>query len=453
MLSIHGNRTTLCDGITRREALRIGGLAFGGLTLADVLRFRAEAAETGKPDRRPNAVIMIWLRGAMSHIDSYDMKPDAPPEIRGEFRPISTNVAGIHVCEHMPLHTKMMDKLAVIRGIKSNDMGDHTPHYILTGFPSRGIRPVFGGVVSYLSGSRIRKNSGGRRPEDDGRILTNSATSRELPPYVSLMYKPPGLYDNEGPTYLGPAHRPFVPKKEGLANLRLAKGVSLDRLQERKQLLRGLDTLRRDVDTTRMMDGMDEFTRQAMEIIVSPKAREAFDLKRESQQTRDRYGKYCENFLMARRLVEAGVSVVTLKVGDWDTHEKNFIEMRDQLPKLDRGFHALVSDLHDRGLDKNVAVVMWGEFGRAPKISRGDGRDHWPEASAAVIAGGGFTTGQVIGETDAHGGVAKGRPYTPANVLSNLYRHLGIDPAVTIPDHSGRPRHILDDREPVRELS
>jgi hypothetical protein len=429
MLSIHGKRTTLCDGITRREALRVGGLAFGGLSLADVLRFRAEAAGTGKPDRRPNAVIMIWLRGAMSHIDSYDMKPDAPPEVRGEFRPVATNVAGVQVCEHMPLHTKMMDKLAVIRGIKSNDMGDHTPHYILTGFPSRGIRPVFGGIVSYLNKS-----------------------PRELPPYVSLMYKPPGLYDNEGPTYLGPAHRPFVPKKEGLANLRLAKGISAGRLHERKQLLRGLDTLRRDVDATRMMDGMDEFTRQAMEIIVSPKAREAFDLKRESQKTRDRYGKFCENFLMARRLVEAGVSVVTLKVGDWDTHEKNFIDMRDQLPKLDKGFHALVSDLHDRGLDKNVAVVLWGEFGRAPKISRGDGRDHWPEAAAGVIAGGGFKTGQVIGETDAHGGVAKGRPYTPANVLSNLYRHLGIDPAITIPDLNRRPMHVLDDREPVREL-
>jgi uncharacterized protein (DUF1501 family) len=155
---------------------------------------------------------------------------------------------------------------------------------------------------------------------------------------------------------------------------------------------------------------------------------------------------------LARRLVEAGVSVVTLKVGDWDTHEKNFIDMREQLPQLDHGFHALVTDLHERRLDKDVAVVMWGEFGRAPKISRGDGRDHWPDAGAAVIAGGGFRVGQVIGETDSHAGRAKGNPYTPSNVLANLYHHLGIDPATTIPDHSKRPMHVLDEREPVREL-
>ncbi|MCI0702583.1 MAG: DUF1501 domain-containing protein, partial [Planctomycetia bacterium] len=161
---------------------------------------------------------------------------------------------------------------------------------------------------------------------------------------------------------------------------------------------------------------------------------------------------FCEHFLMARRLVEAGVSVVTLKVGDWDTHEKNFIDHKAQLPQLDQGFHALITDLYDRGLEKDVAVVMWGEFGRAPKISRGDGRDHWPEAGAAVVAGGGFKVGQVIGETDAHGGRSKGTPYTPSNVLANLYEHLGIDPSITIPDHNKRPMHILDDREVVREL-
>ncbi|MDZ4687475.1 MAG: DUF1501 domain-containing protein, partial [Planctomycetaceae bacterium] len=185
---------------------------------------------------------------------------------------------------------------------------------------------------------------------------------------------------------------------------------------------------------------------------TSPKARNAFDVSQESAETHARYGKFCENFLIARRLVEAGISVVTLKVGDWDTHEKNFIDMRTQLPQLDRGFHALVTDLHERGLDKDVAVVLWGEFGRAPRISRGDGRDHWPEAGAAVLAGGGFKVGQVIGETDLDGGRSKVRPYTPANVLANLYRHLGIDPALTIPDHNQRPMHLLDDRDLVREL-
>ncbi len=426
MLSILGQGTQLCDGITRREMLRVGGLTFGGLTLADVLRSRATA---GSGAKRPQSVIMIWLRGAMSHIDSLDMKPNAPAEIRGEFQPIATNLPGVQVCEHLPKLSQMLDKLAIVRGIKSIDLGDHTPHFILTGFGERGKRPVFGSVVSH------------QRPHSGG-----------LPPYVSLMYKTPGLYDNEGPTYLGPAHRPFVPKAEGLANLSLAKEISVDRLRDRRQILREFDTLSRDVDASGGLSVIDTYTQRALEMITSPQVREAFDVSRETTETHARYGKYCENFLMARRLVEAGVSVVTLKVGDWDTHEKNFSEMRAQLPQLDQGFHALVTDLHERGLDQDVAVVLWGEFGRAPRISRGDGRDHWPEAGAAVIAGGGFRMGQVIGETDSHGGQSLGQPYTPSNVLANLYQHLGIDPAITIPDHNRRPMHILDDRELVKEL-
>ena len=426
MLSLLGQGTKLCDGITRRELLRVGGLAFGGLTLADVLRGRAIA---GSSAARGKSVIMIWLRGAMSHIDSLDMKPNAPAEIRGEFQPIATNLPGVQICEYLPKVAQMVDKLAIVRGIKSIDLGDHTPHFILTGFGERGKRPVLGSVVSH------------QRPHSGG-----------MPPYVSLMYKPPALYDNEGPTYLGPAHRPFVPKAEGLANLSLAKGISLERLRGRRQILREFDSLSRDVDATSGLSVIDTYTQRAMEMITSPQVREAFDVSREPPETHARYGKYCENFLMARRLVEAGVSVVTLKVGDWDTHEKNFSEMREQLPRLDQGFHALITDLHDRGLDKDVAVVMWGEFGRAPRVSHGDGRDHWPEAGAAVIAGGGFRMGQVIGETDSHGGQSLGQPYTPSNVLANVYRHLGIDPAITVPDHNRRPMHILDDRNLVQEL-
>jgi len=404
----------------------VGGLALGGLTLADVFRSQAEATPN---DRRGKSVIMTWLRGGASHIDSFDMKPEAPAEIRGEFKPIRTNVPGIQVCEHLPLTAKMMDRLAIIRGIKSNNLGDHTPHYILTGSPDRGKRPVFGSVVSHL------------QPRTDG-----------MPPYVSLMYKPPGLYDNEGPVYLGNAHRPFAPKSEGLSNLSPAKGVPMERLRDRGSLLKEFDTLKREVDARDSMSGIDEYTRRAMEIVASPKVRDAFDMKKESDANVARYGKYRENMLRARRLVEAGVSVVTLKVGNWDTHEKNFIDHKDQLPQLDRGVHASLNDLHDRGLDKDEGVVVWGEFGRAPKISRGDGRDHWPDAGAAVIAGGGFRMGQVIGATDSHGGRSKVTPYTPGNILSTLYQHLGIDPSITIPDHLRRPMYVLDEREPVQEL-
>lgn len=425
MLSIHGKGTKLCDGITRRELLRVGGLALGGLTLADALRLRAGAASDARPAARGKSVIMIWLRGGPSHIDSYDMKPEAPPEIRGEFRPISTNVPGVQICEHMSRQARMMDKLAVVRGIRSNDLGDHTPHYILTGFPDRGKRPTLGAIVSYL------------RPRGDG-----------VPPYVSTFKT-----SYESSTYTGPAHRPFIPDGAGLANLSLARGISLDRLSERRRLLRQFDTLRRDLDAGDAFAAHDAFTARALETITSPKVREAFDLSRESPETHARYGEYCKSLLLARRVVEAGVSVVTVKVGDWDTHEHNFRDMREQLPQLDQGFHALITDLYDRGLQNDVAVVMWGEFGRAPKISRIAGRDHWPEAGAAVVAGGGFQVGQVIGETDAHAGQAKGRPYTPSNVLESLYRHLGIESSTTIPDHNQRPMHVLDDREPVRELT
>ena len=412
--------------LSRRDLLQVGGLAFAGLTLADVLRLQAASPATSG-SRRGKSVIMIWLRGGASHIDSYDMKPNAPQEIRGEFNPIRTNVPGVQVCEYLPRHAQIMDKLAILRGIKSNDLGDHTPHYILTGHPSRGIRPALGSVVSYL------------RPRTDG-----------LPSYVSMMYRPDGTHENE--TYTGPAHRPFVPRGEGLGNLSLLREVSHERLGDRRRLMRHFDGVRQEVDQGNLVAGLDAYTDQALQMITAPRARAAFDLEKEPLHVQERYGRFCTNFLMARRLVEAGVPVVTLKVGDWDTHERNFIDMRDQLPQLDRGMHALVTDLYERGLQNDVAVVLWGEFGRAPRISRGDGRDHWPEAGAAVVAGGGFKVGQVIGETDAHGGRSRGNPYTPSNVLECLYRHLGIDTATTIPDHSRRPMYVLDDREPVREL-
>ncbi|MBX9626396.1 MAG: DUF1501 domain-containing protein [Gemmataceae bacterium] len=400
--------------MARRDVLRVGALGFAGLTLADVLRARAASdAARGK------SVIMVWLRGGASHLDSLDPKPDAPAEVRGEFGTIPTALPGVRVCEHLPLTARMMDKLAVIRGIKSVDIGDHTPHYILTGFPDRGTRPVFGSVAS-----RLGRPAGG------------------LPAYVSLMYEPPKLYDTEGPTYLGPAHRPFAPRKEGLADLSPAKGVSPNRVRDRRALLDRFDAAA----------GVDPFRDRAFDLIATPAARAAFDLKGEGPEARDRYGPFGENFLRARRLAEAGVAVVTLKVGDWDTHEKNFVDHEAQLPLLDRALTALVEDLYDRGLEKDVAVVVWGEFGRAPRVSRGDGRDHWPEAGAAVVAGGGFAVGQVVGETDRHGGESRGKPYTPANVLASLYRHLGIDPAATLPGFDRRPMHVLDDRDPVREL-
>jgi hypothetical protein len=333
-------------------------------------------------------------------------------------------VPGIDICEHLPRQAQMMDRLTIIRGILSNDLGDHTPHYILTGQPDRGKRPTFGAIASYLHRG-----------------------SHDLPPYVSTFD-----WGYESSTYTGPAHRPFIPNGAGIDNLEMRRELSIDRLDDRRALLAGFDRLRRDLDRGGLFEAMDTFGQRAVEIITSDKARAAFDCKLEPSEVHERYGKYCESFLQARRLVEAGVSVVTVKVGDWDTHEHNFRDMREQLPLLDQGYCALIDDLYERGLQDDVAVVLWGEFGRAPRISRIAGRDHWPEASAAVFAGGGFRVGQVIGETDAQAGRSKGTPYTPANIMASLYRHLGIDTSMTIPDHHGRPMYILDDRREVSEL-
>jgi hypothetical protein len=436
-------------GISRRDLVRAGALGFGGLTLAELFHLRALGAKRATADRprspaaagRGKSVIWIWLRGGPSHIDSWDMKPQAPVEFRGEFRPIATNVPGIAICEHLPRQAAMMDRLAIIRGVKSNDLGDHTPHYILTGFPDRGKRPSLGAICSYLKANRASDGVVSRGTHD------GISPAAGMPAYVSSF-----KYSYEASTYTGPQHRPFVPDGAGLKNLERRRELTVARLESRRELLGQLDTIRRDIDKSGVFDSLDAHTRQAIDIVTSAGARDAFDLSREPRETHERYGKYCQSLLMARRLVEAGVSIVTVKIGDWDTHEHNFRDMREQLPQLDQGFHALISDLYDRGLEKDVAVVVWGEFGRAPRISRIDGRDHWPEAGAAVLAGGGFPVGQVIGETDSKGARSVTRPYTPGNILATLYRHLGIDPAQTIPGFDGRPMYILDDREPVREL-
>jgi uncharacterized protein (DUF1501 family) len=420
MLSFLGGRRTFCDGVSRRDFLRAGSLAVGGLTLADLLRLRAAGAAAAA---RAKSVIMIYLPGGPPHMDMYDMKPEAAVEFRGELRPIKTNVPGVEICELMPLQAKIMDKLAILRGISFVDQ--HSAHMVMTGFPDEVKRPCFGSIVSHL------------RPSATG-----------LPTYVSLMNN----MQAEDPAYVGAAHRPFVPTGPGLENLGLVSDVSLSRLGRRRELLQSLDTLRRDVDTAGALAGIDAFTAQAFDMITSPQARQAFDVEREPQKVREKYGQENRNLLAARRLVEAGVSVVSLSTGGWDTHGDNFNQMRRQLPGLDQGLHALVTDLHERGLADDVAVVMWGEFGRTPRVNGGAGRDHWAPAGFALLAGGGFRCGQAVGQTDPHGERSINKPMTPSNVLSTLYHHMGIDPGARIIDNFGRPMYLLDEREPVREL-
>ncbi|HKI33890.1 MAG TPA: DUF1501 domain-containing protein [Gemmataceae bacterium] len=427
MLTLLGAAQRYCDSISRRNFLKIG--AFGaGLTLAEMLRARAMAGKATGRAASNKAAIMIYLPGGPSHMDMYDLKPDAPKEFRGEFNPIDTNVSGVQICEHMPLQAKMFDKLAVVRSIVSAD--EHSDSYVMTGYPERDNRtanhPSFGSVVSKLRG----------------------AGNSEVPPFVSL--RGMSRYGTE-PGYLGIAHRPFTPGGAALQNLRLPNGVGLDRLEQRKALVAGFDDLRRDLDTNGTMAGMDSFTSRAFDMVTSGTVRDALDLTKADAKTRDRY-KGVEQFLTARRLIEAGVGCVTLSIGGWDTHGGNFTTLKKQLPQVDKGVANLIQDLHDLGMDKDVITVMWGEFGRTPKVNMNAGRDHWSPVMSALVAGGGLKMGQAIGASTARGERPKDRPITPPQLLSTFYRALGIDPSHTFPSGSGRPMYILDDRDAVKEL-
>lgn len=424
MFTLWGTSERFCDGISRRGFLKIG--AFGAsLTLADLLRLRSGAAPA--PVTTPKAAIMVYLPGGPSHMDMYDLKPDAPKEFRGEFNPINTNVAGVQICEHMPMQAKMFDKLAVVRSIVS--VNEHSDSLVMTGYPERENRianhPSLGAVVSKLRGS----------------------TKTEVPPFVSLR----GMSRGTEPGFLGVAHRPFTPSGPGLQNLRLSGEMNEGRLEQRKQLLEGFDDVRRDIDATGTMTGLDAFTARAFDMVTSGSVRTALDLNKEDARHRDRY-KGAEQFLTARRLIEAGVGCVTLAYGGWDTHGNNFTTLKRQLPVLDRGIANLIQDLHDRGLEKDVVLIVWGEFGRTPKINGGAGRDHWSPAMSALVAGGGLKMGQAVGSTTARGESPKDRPYTASQVLSTVYRAIGIDPSATFPNGSGRPMYILEDRQPVVEL-
>ncbi len=445
MLPIYAKPARLCRGWTRREVLTIGSLGLGGLALADLLR--AESAQGVAGSRK--AIIMIYLCGAPPHQDMFDLKMDAPPEIRGEFRPIPTNVPGIQICEHLPRLARIMDKLVPIRSVYGSPSGDHDSFICYTGRTVRQQPP--GGWPSL--GSTLAKLQGPRAPG--------------IPPFVGLAPRsghPP--YGSPGhPGFLGPAYRAFTPNGDGKSDLTLS-GISVERLQDRKQLLGEVDRLRRDIDTSGALQGHDAFTQQALDVLTSNGLANALDISREDRQTRERYGqgdpnnygdgapRNLEHFLIARRLIEAGARCVTLNFGRWDFHENNFSEFKNTHgPLFDQGMSALVEDLAQRGMDRDVSVVAWGEFGRTPVINPAGGRDHWPAVGCGLLAGGGLKTGQIIGATDRLGGEIVDRPVHFGEVLATLYRQLGIDANQTVVrDHAGRPQYLVDGHQPMREL-
>jgi hypothetical protein len=467
MLTIFGKPYCHCDGITRRHFLTAGALGLGGLTLADVLP--AEAAGKGASGK---SIINVHLDGGPPHLDMIDLKPDAPAEVRGEFKPIATNVPGLRIGELMPKLARIADKFAFIRSLVGS-AGAHDAFQCQSGFPtsdlrSVGGRPALGSVVAKLRGSA-----------DD-----------PAPPFVDLMQGRPLVRNSARPGFLGPTYNPFRPdisrmfarelepgmKKELAARgeshavqLTLVDGLTPGRLYDRARLRAAFDGVRRDLDTGGNMEAMDRFTQQAASILTSGRFAAAMDLSREPAKVLARYtppvaaaaqrfytsedGTAARKLLLARRLVEAGVRCVSVSFSDFDTHADNFGRMRQLLPIVDHALHALVTDLDDRGLLGDVAIVVWGEFGRTPKVNKNAGRDHWPEVGPALLAGGGLKGGQVIGATDRQGARVVSRPVQYQDVFATLYHVLGIDPsATTLTDPNGRPQHLLERGVPMREL-
>jgi hypothetical protein len=445
MLTLLGSQAPLCDGISRRNFLKIGALGLGGLTLPQLL----QAEAVWGIGRSHKAVIMIFLPGGPSHQDILDLKQEAPAEIRGEFKPIGTKVPGIQICEHLPQLAQLADKYTIIRSM----VGAEDNHYAFQCLSGRHMRgqppggwPCLGSLVSRLYG-----------PVD-----------QSVPPFIGLSPKMGHVpwSDNGSPGFLGIGYAPFQPNKGAGKDDMALEGLTLDRLSDRKQLLASFDQFRRDIDNQGMMEGMDAFNEQAFGILTSSKLRDALDVSKEDQKVRDRYGKgdpknrddggpkLMEHFLVARRLVEAGARCVTLAFSRWDHHGDNFGALRQDLPLLDQGLSALIEDLHQRGLDKDVSVVVWGEFGRTPTINKDGGRDHWPRVSCALLAGGGMKHGQVIGATDRLGGEAIERPVQFGEVFATLYHNLGIDVSrTTVHDLAGRPQYLVDNGyQPMKEL-
>ncbi len=443
MLTILGNGQPYCDQLSRRSFLTIGGLGVGGLSLPGLLR--AEAGQGRGHSHK--SVIMIFLPGGPPHQDMFDLKPDAPQEIRGEFKPISTKVPGIQICEHLPRMARIMDKLVPIRSVVGAK-DRHESFQCMTGRlrdrQPLGGWPELGSTLAKLQGT-----------VDPG-----------LPPYVGLSPKMQHRPYNSGkPGFLGPAYAPFQPNGDGRDDLVL-EGVTLERLGDRRQLLTALDRFHRNADASGMMEGLDAFQQQAFGVLTTSKLAEALDVSSEAAELRERYGKGTDKiqgdaaarlnqqFLIARRLVEAGVRCVTLSYSFWDWHGSNFRHAKQNFPDFDQALTALVEDLHQRGLDRDVTVIAWGEFGRTPRINKSSGRDHWPRVSCAVMACGGMRTGQAIGTTDRWAGEAADRPVHFQEIHATLYHNLGIDPhTAQLTDLSGRPHYLVDgEYQAIREL-
>ncbi|HSG68828.1 MAG TPA: DUF1501 domain-containing protein, partial [Planctomycetaceae bacterium] len=444
-----GISSRYCDGYSRRNFLQIGMAGLGSLGLPQLLQAKEESARPGR-EKRETAVILIWLDGGLSHIDTYDMKPDAPSEYAGIWRPIPTAVPGFEITELFPRQATMTEKFSVVRSLH-HDSGDHFTgaHWMLTGR---------GGVSGAMNA--------GKYPSI-GSIATKVLGPRKegMAPYVSVPYGMsvglrPGYF---GGNYLGIQYNPFEtvsdPNSPGfnVPNLNLSQGLTLDRLDDRRNLQKHFDTLRKDADHTGMMDAMDRFDQQAYQFVTGDAARKAFDISQEDPRLRDRYGRNSlgQSVLLARRLVEAGSTFVTCHSGGWDDHWNLQPKYESRLPEVDAAVSMLFEDLSQRGLYESTLVVLCGEFGRTPRMNDGGnggpplsqgtpGRDHWGNACFCLMGGGGVKGGIVVGSTNSRGEVPQDHPLRPGDIHHTIYHVLGIDPSIHFLDHSGRPVPAID---------
>ncbi len=433
MLSLWGNRLkTNCEGATRRDFLRVGALGMGSLLLSDLLRFRAQAAATGQPTRN-TSVIWLWLGGGPTHIETFDPKMDAPAEYRSTVGAVPSSVAGVHLGGVFPKMARHMDKMAVVRSFAHTNSGHGGgTHFVMTGYDyppadnnQAPIKPGLGSVLSRYRGPN------------------NPQTG--LPTYVRVS----GIY-GDGPAWLGPSFAPFDASGNARQNMNLQ--VPVQRLADRRSLLKTFDTINREVDQKGLLQGLDSMEGQAFDLILS-RAREVFDIQREEPRMRDRSGPGLgEQLLAARRLCEAGVGFVTIHYGGWDMHGQIEPNMKSLGAQMDHAVSVLLEDMDDRGLDKDILLVITGEFGRTPRINSGAGRDHWAPLSTLVLAGGGLKMGQVVGESSSKAEVPKSTPITPQDLMATVFHVLGIPQDLHYTDPTGRPSPMIDGGRPIAEL-
>jgi len=448
MLELLGERDGGTGRADRRGFLKIGGLGLAGFSLAELHQRRAALGAAAQPK---TAVFLFWMAGGPSHIDMYDMKPDAPSEVRGPFRPIDTNLPGLQVCDLMPRQALVANRMSIVRSI-THDLAVHddASHWVQTGYPLLNARqrgqqqPSQGSIVAAVRGA----NQAGLPPyvcvpEDYRRHLGFYQTSA----YLSSRYN---AVNAGGDPSLGNYRPP---------DFTLPPELTLERLSDRRSLMTSLDRFRQQAEQSEAYCSSDDSYREAFELVTGSRAREAFDLSREPESLKERYGRhaYGQSALLARRLVEAGVTFVTINLYEkdvdwWDDHYTIEANLRKRLPRYDQALATLIEDLTERGLLDQVLVAAFGEFGRAPRIDSGAGRGHWPGAMSALLSGGGLRAGQIVGSTTSDGGKPKDRPLGPGDLLATMYHALGIDARRTLPDRQNRPIPLVPAGEPIREL-